>query len=150
VKTETERMGGSPIWGGVLGAVLLVWSVTIVLAPELGSLVAVFGSPLLAWYVIVRLVGGGPAAISRAAAPRPDVSERRAATLSELRADPHLLARVSVRSGGVCPACGGPGPLRLHAVLPVGRASTALDQRFQALCDTCSAARRAQPTLALW
>ncbi len=136
-------MGGSPIWGGVLGAVLLAWSVMIVLAPELGSLVAVFGSPLLAWFVVVRLVGGGHAGVSRAAAPGLDASGRRAATLSELRTDPRLLARVSARSGGVCPVCGGPGPLRLHAVLPVGRASTAIEQRFLALCDACSTARRA-------
>jgi hypothetical protein len=84
--------------------------------------------------VIVRLVGGG-AATSHDAGPR-------GATLSQLRADPYLLARVSARSGGVCAACGAPGPLSLHAVLPVGRASTAIEERFTALCDTCAARSR--------
>jgi hypothetical protein len=140
VKRQAGNSAGSPVWGGVLGAVLLAWSVMIVLTPELGSLVAVFGSPVLAWFVIVRLVGGG-----RAEAGRPAETAPRGASISALRADPDLLARVSARSGGVCAACGAAGPLSLHAILPVGRASTAIEQRFEALCAGCGAARRVCP-----
>jgi hypothetical protein len=42
--------------GAVLGGVILGWCVLMVMAPEIGSLVAVFGSPLLALFVIVRLL----------------------------------------------------------------------------------------------
>src|SRR5438270_339674 len=45
-----------PLWGGILGAVLLGWCVLVLLAPELGLVVAVFGSPLLSLFVIVRLL----------------------------------------------------------------------------------------------
>jgi hypothetical protein len=45
-----------PIWGGLLGAVLLGWCILMAVAPELGSLIAVFGSPVLAFFVIVRLL----------------------------------------------------------------------------------------------
>jgi len=48
--------GPGPLWGAILGVVLLPWCVLMVLAPELGSLVAIFGSPVLALFVIVRLL----------------------------------------------------------------------------------------------
>jgi hypothetical protein len=50
-----------PLWGGVLGWVLLGWCVLMVAAPEIGSLVGVFGSPVLALFVIVRLLTPGSA-----------------------------------------------------------------------------------------
>lgn len=107
----------------------------MVLAPDLGSVIAVFGSPLLALFVIVRLLTA-PASV---AAPKPG------RTLSELREDPGLRARVLAHSGNLCAACGSAGPLTLHAVLPVGRAPAALDRRFQALCPACLRLRSASP-----
>ena len=45
-----------PLCSVILGAVLLAWSTVMVLAPELGSLIAIFGSPVVAFFVIVRLL----------------------------------------------------------------------------------------------
>jgi hypothetical protein len=133
-----RRTAGSSLWGGVLGAILLGWAALMLLAPEIGSLIAVFGSPVLAWFIIVRLVGGaGPEGGGRHP-PEAGPGGPRGRTLSDLRRDPALLARVSARSGGACGACGAAGPLSLHAILPVGRGTHALDQRFEALCAACS------------
>lgn len=120
------------IWGGALGGVLLTWAVLMVLAPDLGSVVAVFGSPLLAFFVILRLLTA-PSGVAAPSLGR---------TLSELCADPALRARVLARSGNVCADCGSTAPLTLHAVLPIGRAPTALDRRFAALCLDCLRIRR--------
>jgi hypothetical protein len=123
--------GSSPLWGGALGAVLLAWSALTLLAPELGSVLAVFGSPLLAFFVIVRLLSGaGPARTAL-----------RGPTMSDLRRDPALLDRVRARSGGVCADCGSNGPLTLRPILPVGRRTMAIEHRFVALCADCDRAR---------
>lgn len=67
VQRPSRVSGPGPLWGGVLGAVLLGWCVLMAIAPELGSLLAVFGSPVLAFFVILRLLtpdgsGKGPVA----------------------------------------------------------------------------------------
>jgi hypothetical protein len=54
---RTIRVSRSgPLYGGILGSVLLAWCVLVVTAPELGSLLAVLGSPVVAFFVIVRLL----------------------------------------------------------------------------------------------
>jgi hypothetical protein len=40
-----------------LGAVLLGWAVLALLAPELAALIAVFGSPVLAFFIIIGMAG---------------------------------------------------------------------------------------------
>jgi hypothetical protein len=121
----------SPIWGGMLGTVLLGWSVLMVLAPELASVVGVFGSPFLALFVIVRLLSGRDLAANALRGP----------TLTELGKDPALLERVRAQSGGVCAGCGADNPSTLRAVLPVGRSSIGIEHRFVALCAACSTGR---------
>jgi uncharacterized membrane protein (UPF0136 family) len=69
IETAPCRRGGnaSIVGGAVLGAILLGWCALMLAAPEIGSLVAVFGSPALALFIIVRLLApdGSPRRRSR-------------------------------------------------------------------------------------
>jgi hypothetical protein len=56
VRRSVSVSRSGALYGGILGVALLAWCVLFVAAPELGSLVAVFGSPVLALFVIVRLL----------------------------------------------------------------------------------------------
>ena len=125
---RTARAAGSTaLWGGGLGAVLLGWSVLLALAPELASLIAVFGSPLLAFVVIVRmLTASQPAA--HASPPTPV-------------AIPEIRRRALAAAGNRCADCGADGPLTLRQVLPIGRATRDVERRFVVLCDACDESR---------
>jgi hypothetical protein len=118
--------------GGALGAVLLAWLVLTLFAPGLGSVIAVFGSPVFAFFVIVRLLSLGPAEGD---------AGRHGGVASRLSPDPALLELVAARSDGRCSRCSAPPPLRLKQILPVGRTSGNVERRFVALCDACAAHR---------
>lgn len=122
--------------GGVFGAVLLGWMVVTVFAPGFGSMVAVFGSPLFAFAVILRLLTLPPAQ-AQAASPK--------RSLADVLTDTHLLERVIERNGDGCHWCGAKTALHLHPVLPIGSRQDMLEQRLVALCSSCqeSGGRRA-------
>lgn len=118
--------------GGALGGVLLVWLMLTLFAPGLGSVIAVFGSPVFAFFVILRLLTLGPSSTK---------TGRRGVTASIAAADPDLLARVLARDGSRCSSCLADGPLRLRAVLPVGNNNKEIERRFVVVCERCYAAR---------
>ena len=138
---QTSRQSGNGtsaiLSGGALGGVLVAWLVLALFAPGLGSVIAVFGSPVFAFFVIVRLLTLGPSDIR---------SGPRGATATELAADPKLLAQVCARDEGRCSICSAPEAMRLHAILPVGRRMADLERRFVLLCDRCHAARTPHTT----
>jgi hypothetical protein len=117
--------------GGLLGAALLGWLALVSVAPGFGAVVAVFGSPIVACLIILRLLTSTPA---REPGPR----GRR---VSELRDDPEVLRRVLLAQGPVCRDCGATGPLQLRAVLPAGRVPARIESRFVALCAACNQKR---------
>ena len=118
--------------GGVLGTLLLAWLVLALFAPGVGSVIAVFGSPVLACFVIVRLLTLDRSGVA---------TGTRGATASELAADPTLFERVIARDGERCTSCSTAAARRLLAVLPIGRHSPHLERRFVALCEDCYSMR---------
>ncbi|MGI8553283.1 MAG: hypothetical protein ACR2PL_21230 [Dehalococcoidia bacterium] len=118
--------------GGVLGAVLLAWLALTFFAPGFGMVLAVFGSPVFAFFIILRLLTLPPRGFAVAQAGR---------MLSEFEQDPDLLRSVVAQNGAGCSTCGNQTSLRLQPVLPVGTQSADLERRFVALCEPCYSAR---------
>lgn len=133
---QTSSAHAAIISGGLLGSILLVWLVVALFAPGFASVVAVFGSPVFACLMILRLLTL-PAAQSEAPASGP--------TLSHLEHDAGLLERVAAAGGGVCRRCGSTTDLRLRPVLPIGSATHDLERRFIAVCAACDVSLPAGP-----
>jgi hypothetical protein len=128
---ERRRQGSysAALSGGMLSAVVLLWLVLCLFAPGVGSVVAVFGSPVFAFFVILRLLTLPKPSISRRAGP--------GRTLSDLVGDPQLLERVVARDGNICACCGCAGPLQLRPVLPIGLNHLDVERRLVAVCRDC-------------
>jgi hypothetical protein len=119
------------VWGAALGALLLGWSLLAFLTPELASIIAVFGSPLLAFLVIVGILSTGSQRSSQKSG-RP---------IAELKDDRAIRDRVLKAAGGRCVDCGSRESLALHQVLPIGRVTRHVDRRFVPLCPVCLRSR---------
>src|SRR4051794_41158263 len=119
------------IWGAALGSLLLGWSLLAILTPEIASLLAVFGSPVVAFLIIVGMLSSRPALRSG----------KLGSTPTDGGQDVALQNRIVAAQRGACADCGSRGRLSLQQVLPVGRYSRDLERRFVALCDGCKAAR---------
>lgn len=115
--------------GGILGAAALLWLAITLSVPGLGSVLAVFGSPILALCVILRLLTL-PVERGRVA-----VTPER--LIADITSDGEVLGRVTARQEHACFKCGGPEPLQLQLVLPIGYASKDIDRRLIAVCRAC-------------
>lgn len=125
----TDANSRALLSGGLLGTVLLAWLLLTLFAPGLGMVIAVFGSPVFAVLMLLRLL----------TLPAADGCLSGSVSTLQLPPEAELLARVSARSSGRCQACNAAPAECLRRILPIGARAVDFERRMVALCPTCFA-----------